>query len=99
MTTGRWSRWGWLALTAVLAAVFAYLNSGEHAALNLGFTVLYQVPVVALVFVAFLLGMVAMFLIGLRHDRRVRRLLRESGFAEQASRRADPDPPPGGAVV
>ncbi|HEX6926166.1 MAG TPA: LapA family protein [Longimicrobiaceae bacterium] len=75
-------RWAALALIALLAALFASFNTGERVALDLGFTTLYRVPLVPLIFLAFLLGMVTMFLVGLRHDLRVRRALREAGFAE-----------------
>ena len=72
------ARWRWLgvAFIVLLAGVFAYLNSGERVAIHLGLFVLYQVPLVVLIFFAFLLGMVMMFLLGLRHDLEVRRLLR-----------------------
>lgn len=71
------SRWlGPLAI-AVLAAVFARLNSGEALTLRLGFHTFYRVPLVPFVLGMFLLGMITMFLLGLRHDRKVRRVLRE----------------------
>src|SRR5690606_38637327 len=76
-------RWRWVPLVGVtlLAGVFGYFNAGEAVALHLGLFVLYQVPLVALIFVAFLLGMVTMFLVGLRHDLKVRALLRERAAA------------------
>ena len=49
----------------------------DRVTLDLGFTVLYQISLVGLVFGSFLLGMVAMFLFGLRYDRKVREALRE----------------------
>lgn len=72
-------RGGWLGIAALalLAAGFAFVNRGETAALHLGFASFYRAPVAVLVLGAFLLGMVAMFLLGLRHDLRVRRMLRE----------------------
>jgi hypothetical protein len=78
------SRWGMLLAVAALAALFAYLNGGERAALNLGFVTLYRVSVPRLVLGSFLLGMLVMWGIGLRHDLRVRRILREHGLAEEA---------------
>lgn len=60
-----------------LAAFFSYLNAGERVVLHLGLLTLYRVPVSVLIFGAFLLGMFAMFLAGLRTDLHVRRLLRE----------------------
>lgn len=69
----------WLPLLAIvlLSGLFAYFNTGERVTLNLGVTVIYQVRLVPVVFGAFVLGMIAMFLVGLRHDMRVRRHLRE----------------------
>ncbi|CAN5632565.1 hypothetical protein BH23GEM5_BH23GEM5_22180 [soil metagenome] len=64
-------------LAAVFAALFARLNAGEAVTLHLGIATLYRIPFAPLVLAAFLLGMATMFLLGLRHDRRVRRLLRE----------------------
>ena len=72
----RW-RWAALGLITLLAGVFGFLNSGEAVAIHFGLFVLYQVSLVVLVFVAFLLGMTTMFLLGLRHDLKVRRILRE----------------------
>ncbi|HEX2188214.1 MAG TPA: LapA family protein, partial [Longimicrobiaceae bacterium] len=73
------SRGGWfgIAALALLAAGFAHLNRAETAALHLGVLSFVRVPVAILVLGAFLLGMVAMFLLGLRQDLRVRRMLRE----------------------
>ena len=81
-------RWRWVALGVItlLAALFGYFNSGESVAIHLGFVVLYQIPLVILIFLAFLLGMLTMFLAGLRHDMKVRQLLRE--------RRYEVPPPP-----
>jgi uncharacterized integral membrane protein len=82
MTRARWVRWGGLALLGVLAALLATFNSRERVALNLGFVSIYQIPLVPLLFGAFLAGMAAMFLLGLAHDLRVRRALRDAGFGE-----------------
>jgi uncharacterized integral membrane protein len=75
----------WLApvLVALLAAVFARLNAGEAVTLHLGIGTLYRVPFAPLVLAAFLLGMATMFLLGLRHDRHVRRLLRERALPQE----------------
>lgn len=78
----RWWRWGGLGLIGILAALFASFNAGERVALHLGFMVLYQIKLVPLIFVAFVAGMATMFLLGLRHDMRVRKALREAGFGE-----------------
>jgi uncharacterized integral membrane protein len=82
-------RWVGLALVVILAGLFAYFNGGERVTLYLGFATLYRISLVGLVFVAFLLGMTVMFLVGIEHDLRVRRLLRE-----YASRERSPYPPP-----
>lgn len=99
MIEGRGWRWAGLAAIGAFAALFASFNSGERVALNLGFAVMYRVPLVLLIFVAFLAGMITMFLLGLRHDLRVRRALREAGFGaptateeEEAPRWEDDDP-------
>ena len=92
-------RWRWAALggIALLAGIFGYFNSGESIALHLGFFVLYQVPLVILIFIAFLMGMLTMFVAGLRHDMKVRELLRERHFdapSPPLSSYAPPDPDP-----
>lgn len=89
-----WRRWIGLAALAIVAAVFAYLNSGERTAIHLGFTVLYQVPLVGLVFTVYLLGMATMFVLGLRHDLRVRRALRQHALDEAPEYDRPPPPPP-----
>lgn len=84
-----------MALAVLLAAAFAYINSGERVSLHLGLFVLFRLPLVALLFVAYLLGMVTMFLIGLRHDRQVRRVLRMYQIQEERRPwRAEPPPDP-----
>lgn len=98
------ARWAGLVLVVLLAGLFAYFNGGERVTLNLGFAVLYRISLVGLTFTAFLLGMVLMFLVGLRHDLEVRRLLREYRIASRLPEREvehagalqeRPDPPPG----
>ncbi|MBV9774083.1 MAG: LapA family protein [Gemmatimonadetes bacterium] len=74
MSRGSWI--GGVAL-ALLAALFAYGNRGESAVLHLGVATFYRAPTTLLVMGSFLLGMLAMFLLGLRHDLRVRRALAE----------------------
>ena len=88
----RMSRWLPLAGLTLLAGAFAFLNRGETAVLRLGLFTLWRVPVALLVFAAFLLGMGAMLLFGLRQDLRVRRLLREHGLLGGAT--AFPGRPP-----
>lgn len=73
---------------ALLAAWFAYLNLGETARLHLGLFTWDRAPLAPLLLTAFVLGMGAMYLLGLRHDRRVRDVLRERGLLEPPSARA-----------
>jgi hypothetical protein len=73
-------RWIGVLLLVFLAAAFSFLNAGERVTLNVGFTMLYRISLVGLVFGAFLLGMIAMFLFGLHHDRRIRAALRASAY-------------------
>jgi hypothetical protein len=70
-------RWVGVAILVAVAAIFSFLNSGERVTLNVGVTILYRISLVGLIFTAFLFGMVAMFLFGLRQDRRIREILRE----------------------
>lgn len=70
-------RWGTLLLVALLAGLFAYLNAGHRVTLSLGFITLYRISLVRLVLGSFVLGMITMFLVGLRHDLAMRRALRE----------------------
>lgn len=68
-----------LGVAALLAAsaLFAYLNGAERVTLRLGFTTLYRIPLLYLVFGAMLLGMLIMLVAGVHADLRVRRFLRE----------------------
>lgn len=98
MIGSSWLRWGGLTLIGIVAALLAFFNSGERVALDLGPVTLYRIPLVPLIFAAFVLGMATMFLLGLRHDLRVRRALRDAGFGEPIAAPgappADPAPPP-----
>lgn len=92
---GGWRRWLLLGLAALAAGAFAYFNAGERVSIHFGLFVLFRVPLVSAVFVAFLLGMTTMFLFSLRHDLRVRRLLREYRIQEERRPWAPrPQPPP-----
>ncbi|MBA2668924.1 MAG: hypothetical protein H0U67_00965 [Gemmatimonadetes bacterium] len=92
----RWARWIGLAAIVLLVGLFAYLNGGERVTLYLGFATLYRISLVGLVFVAFLVGMTLMFIVGVEHDLRVRRLLREYSSREGASYTySHPELPPG----
>ena len=95
MDPNRVRRWALSALGVLLLALFAFLNAGERVSLNLGVAVLYRIPLVGMFFGAFILGMVTMFGFGLRHDRRVRELLREHGLLDRPPPpRWDEIPPP-----
>ena len=65
-----------LLLLAALAG-FAYFNAGERVTLRLGVFVIAGVPLSIVITGSALLGMLAMFVVGLRADLRVRRLLRD----------------------
>jgi uncharacterized integral membrane protein len=71
------ARWIGLLLLVLLSGLFAYFNAGERTTLSLGFTTIYQVSLVRLVLGSFVLGMLAMFLVGLRQDMQLRRELRD----------------------
>ena len=86
-------RWVAVAALVAAAALFSFLNSGERITLNVGFTVIYRISLVGLVFGAFLLGMIAMFLFGLRHDRRIREALREQYYRRGPEHLPDENPP------
>lgn len=94
MNRAWWLRWGGVAVIVVLAGIFSWLNSGETVALHFGLFVVYQLPIVTLCYLAFLLGMITMFLLGLRHDLEVRRVLREQGAAPPQLPPAPSAPPP-----
>lgn len=91
-----WKRLLTLGAVILLAAIFSFLNADERIAINIGFTVLYRLPLVGVLFTVFLLGMLTMFLFGLRHDRAVREALRAQGFRQGMPSRplARPLPPP-----
>jgi uncharacterized integral membrane protein len=90
----RWSRIAGIAAIVILAGVFALLNSGERVTVYLGFTILYRISLVGLIFFAFLLGMITMMLVSLRNDLRIRRLLRERGLLDPPREAFRPEPPP-----
>jgi uncharacterized integral membrane protein len=84
MSVGRWLP---LLLVVLFSGLFAYFNAGERTTLNLGFTVLYRVSMVRLVLGSFILGMIAMFLVGLRQDLQLRRRLRAQGLLDREAPR------------
>jgi hypothetical protein len=69
---------------ALVAAGFTWLNRGERVAVDLGIIRFFRAPLTLVAIVAFLAGMLAMMLLSLRHDRRVREELRARGLLEPA---------------
>lgn len=61
---------------ALVAAVFAWLNGGARVAVNLGVVRIDAAPLPIVVFAAFLLGMLTLFLASLKADLRMQRMLR-----------------------
>ncbi len=70
-------------LVVVAAMAFAAANAGQEVTLNLGFLILYRVPVTLVAFGGLLLGMLAMFATGIHTDLKVRKILRDR-LAEEA---------------
>ena len=64
-------------LTLAAAAGFAALNSVQRVTIDLGFMVLYRVPVTVVAFGGLFSGMVVMLVAGLNSDLKVRAILRE----------------------
>ncbi len=87
-------RWLALVLVAAVAGAFAWANRGETSIVHLGVVTLYRVPVSLLTFLAFLAGMAAMLVLGLRHDLRVRRALRDAGLLDAPQRPSESVGPP-----
>ena len=81
---------------ALLSAAFAWLNGGARVDVNLGLVRLSSVPLPIVVFVAFLLGMLTLFLAGLKSELRTQRMLRRYrellGADEASPAGADQDP-------
>ena len=61
---------------SALAAGFAVLNGGTRVSVNLGLFTLRSVSLPAVVFTSVVLGMLMVFLAGLRADLRTRRMIR-----------------------
>ncbi|HYR10038.1 MAG TPA: hypothetical protein VEQ60_19850 [Longimicrobium sp.] len=75
-------RWLPAAAVTVFAAALAWLNRGERVAVDTGVFTFYRAPLAIVLLVVFLAGMLAMLLLGLRHDRRVRDELRRHGLLQ-----------------
>ena len=69
---------------ALLAAGFAYLNRAERVQVELGVVDFYASSALVIL-AAFLLGMTAMLLLGLRQDLRLREELRARGLLDGAA--------------
>ncbi len=82
------ARWLPLLGVALAAALFAWFNRGERVVVGLGVATFYRVPLTFVVFLAFLAGMLAMLLLSLRHDLRLRRELRARGMVDGGARGA-----------
>lgn len=61
---------------ALVAAAFAWLNGAVRVGVDLGLVRIDAVPLPIVVFVAFLLGMLTLFLASLKADLRMQRMLR-----------------------
>lgn len=77
---------------ALLAAGFAWLNGGARADVNLGIVRIEAVPLPLIVFVAFLLGMLTLFLASLKAELRMQRRLQR--YREALGRDAKRPAPP-----
>ncbi|WP_420127807.1 hypothetical protein [Longimicrobium sp.] len=84
-------RWLPAAAAAVFAAALAWLNRGERVAIDVGVVTFYRAPLAVVLLLVFLAGMGAMLMLSLRHDRRVRELLRSHGLLQ-------PEAPPARAA-
>lgn len=70
----------------VVVMVFARLNGGETATVDLGVVTFRSVPITFILFGGLVLGMLVMLLAGLHADLKVRRLLRERLADEERDR-------------
>lgn len=76
---------------ALAATGFAWLNGAETVRLNLGLVRISGVSLPAVVFAAFLLGMLTLFLASLKSELRTQRMLRRYREALGAETARDPD--------
>lgn len=76
-------------LTVLVASIlFAALNGAQRVRLNLGFFVLYRVPLTLVGFTGLFIGMVVMLVAGVRSDFKVRAVLRQRLQTEDREERA-----------
>lgn len=62
--------------SSAVAALFAWLNMGERVTLRLGIVTLRSIPLSTVVFLSILVGMLLVFVAGLRADLKTRRMVR-----------------------
>lgn len=72
----------------VLSAVFAALNGQQRVTVDLGFFVLYRVPVTVVAFASLFTGMLVMLVAGVHTDLKVRAILRQRLEEEDREERA-----------
>ena len=75
MSPRSWSALG-IAVIGAVAFAFTTLNSGESTTVQLGFATLQRVPVSAVAFGGFVVGMLVILVAGVRSDLKVRRILK-----------------------
>ncbi len=71
-----------------MSAVFAALNGQQRVTVDLGFFVLYRVPVTVVAFASLFTGMVVMLVTGVHTDLKVRAILRQRLEEEDREERA-----------
>ncbi len=75
-------------IVLVVSIVFAALNASQRVTMDLGFVVLYRVPLTLVGFTGLFMGMVVMLVAGVRSDLKVRAVLRHRLEAEDREERA-----------
>ena len=81
---------------AMVATVFAVFNGGERVTVRLGIATLQSVPLSAVVLVSVVVGMLVVFVAGLRADLRMRRMVRR--YRQALGGEGETCDPPGGAT-
>ncbi len=72
----------------IVSMVFAALNGAQRVTIDLGFMVLYRVPVTLIGFAGLFIGMVVMLVAGVHSDLKVRTILRQRLEDEDREERA-----------
>lgn len=78
-------------LVLILSAAFASTNAAQRVTIDLGFVVLYRVPVTGVAFGGLFTGMVVMLVAGINSDLKVRGILRRRLEEEDREERARVD--------